>query len=563
MKMQGKKGLGLTMAVFFGVSGVFAGSNEKGIDLYRAELYDAAKIFFISQQNQTPQEQAENQYYLGQTYYKLQQQDSAAYYYAKAIETDPEYAFGYIGEGELALAKKDTKTADNLFKKANGLNKKDPSIQTTIADIYVDAGMNAQAEEALEKARKANKKYSGIYVVEGDMLMKENKVGDACARYENAIAFDKTDKVAYLKLARVYKAINTSEALRYLNELTTIDPEYIPAYALIGDINRDAGMYLQALSAYEKFISIPGVPLQQHKYYAQLLYFTDQYDKSLKQIDYVLKQDPKDPVMHRLQAYNNFKLDNNAVALKQMAKFLQDNPKDTHIYLDYITYARLLLKEKQPQEAIVAFEKASALDPEKAEVYKELITAYKALNNNAEAIKQYEKYFAVEKSPTVFDYYFYGLALYNASIEYIGEAYTSKPITPEQKQIDDATFNSYVQKGNEAFSEVISRSPESYLGYLWKANMNSLIDVKGQEVKGAAMEGVAKPYYEEAINIMVKNNEDGKRNQDLIDAYRYMASYYLLQDDKISAGEYFKKILGIDPTNSLAIDALNQLKIKY
>jgi tetratricopeptide (TPR) repeat protein len=558
-----KKISGLAIALFLPVSGVFASSNEKGIDLYRAELYNAAKLFFLDQQNQSPQEQAENYYYLGQTYYQLQQIDSAAYYYEKAIQSDTEYPFGYIGEGKLALVKGELKTADALFKKANGLAKKNPSVQTTIAEVYVNANLKTQAEEALDKARKVNKKYPGIYVVEGDMLMKEGKIGDACARYENAIAFEKNDKIAYLKLARVYKNINTSEALKYLDELTRIDPDYIPAYALIGDINRDSGMYLQALKAYEKFISIQGVPILQHERYAQLLYFTDQYEKSLKQIDYILKNDPANPVMHRLQAYNNFKLENNALALSEMAKFLQDNPVDKHIYLDYITYGRLLLKEKQPEAAVDAFLKAAALDPKKPEVYKELANAYETAHNYPDAIKQYEKYFEVETTPVVYDYFYYAQANYSAASGYIDAEYLETPITPEQKEIDDAAFRSYIEKGNNALGEVISRSPESYLGYLWRARLNSFIDVKEQKAKGSAMQGVAKPYYEEALQVMLAANQDGRRNNEIIEAYRYLASYYLLLDDKINAGDYFKKILEVEPENAIAKDALTQLKIKY
>ncbi|MDR1436744.1 MAG: tetratricopeptide repeat protein, partial [Candidatus Symbiothrix sp.] len=294
MKRNSKTILSLTIALAWGIASAWADSNERGIDLYRAELYNAAKIFFTQQTNQSAAEQAENFYYLGQSYYELQQIDSAAYFYNKAVETNPDYPFGYIGQGKIILTKGDKKEAENLFKKATGLAKKDPSIQTAIAEVYIDLKQYSQVEETLEKARKINKKYPGIYAAEGDMLAQEGKIGEACARYENAITFDKTYKVAYLKIARVYKNVNISEALRYLNDLTAIDPDYIPAYAEIGDlydmstIDESNVNYTKALEAYEKFISIPGVPLLQQERYARLLYFTNQHEKSLKQIDLLL-----------------------------------------------------------------------------------------------------------------------------------------------------------------------------------------------------------------------------------------------------------------------------------
>jgi tetratricopeptide (TPR) repeat protein len=561
--MNTRKLVSLVAVALLTTAGAIAG-NERGIDLYRAELYDAAKIFFLQQNNPSAREQAENCYYLGQTYYALQQADSAAYYYAKAITTDPEYPFGYIGEGKLALAKSNIKAAEASFKTATGLAKKDVSVQTAIAEAYTDAGKLPQAEEALTKAEKINKKYSGIYMVRGSMALKEGKREQAYGWYEQAIHFDPNDKVAYLKLAKVYEGANPKVALEYLDQLTKIDPDYIPAYALIGDINREAGMYYQALGAYEKFIAIPGVPLLQHERYAQLLYFTNQYEKSLQQIDYVLQQNPENPVMRRIQAYNHFKLGNTALAAQEMGEFLKNNPENKHIYLDYITYGQASIKEKQPETAIEALRKAIALDPTKAEVYRELASAYDEVNNYPEGIKMFEKYFELAaENATVLDHFFYGQALYKAASKYIDPEYTEAPIEPEQKAIDDADFYSFIEKGTAAFTEVISRSPESHIGYLWRANLNALVDSKERETKTSPFKGAAKPYYEESLQVMLNNNPDGRRNNNIIDAYDYLASYYLLLDDKENAGEYYKKILEIDPSNPKATTVLNQLKIKH
>jgi len=560
-----KKAIFTSVAILFSVMGIFAGNNERGIDLYRAELYPAAKIFFLEQRNQSGMEQAENQYYLGQTYAALQQLDSAAYYYDQSITTAPEYPFGYIGEGQLALLKKDAKSADVSFKKALALApKKDASIATAIAEVYIQAGMYPQAEEAILKAEKANKKYSGIFLAKGDMALKQGKRDQAYQWYEQAKYFNANDKLAYLKLGKAYENTQSgAPALEYLNQLVAIDPDYIPAYALIGDINRDNGRYNQALAAYEKFISIPGVPILQHERYAQILYFTDQYQKSLDRINYILKYDPNNPVMHRLLGYNHFKLDETALAAQEMEQFLANNPVEKHIYLDYITYGRALVKEKQSEKAIEVLLKAAELDPDKVEVYKELIAASESRKDFPGVIKYYQKYFELEKSPATLDYYYYGQANYSAASKYIDPSYTATIITPEQKAIDEVSFQTFINNGNTAFTEVISRSPDSHLGYMWRANLHTLVDFKSQTSKGAPIQGVAKPYFEEAIDVMLRNNEDGRRNKDLISAYNYLASFYLLKEDVKNSGEYYKKIIEIDPTNADAKRALDAMKIKY
>jgi tetratricopeptide (TPR) repeat protein len=558
MKMNKRKLLIIAGVFLFAVANVFAGSNEKGIEYYRAELYGAAKIFFLQQTNQSTSEQAENYYYLGQTYYQLNQPDSASYYYQKATEVAPEYPFGYIGAGKLELKKGNAKIAEDLFKKANNFAKKDPSVQTTIAEVYVDAGDYANATIALDKARKVNSKYSGIYNVEGDMLMKQGKVGEACARYDNAILFDASDKVTYLKLAQVYKDINKTEALKYLDKLIAIDPNYIPAYALIGDINREEGKYQYALDAYEKFIAIPGVPLLQHERYAQLLFFTKQYEKATDQIKYVISQDPNNLVMKRLEAYNSFRLDNHAEGLKQMRSFLKEMPKERHIYQDYMYLGQLAIKEKQPQEALDAFQKAIEIDSTKAEIYKEAATAALNAGLYPASIKYYEKYLTVDTEAEALDYYSYAQACFNAAASYFSPQNQASLDNPDEL----AVFKNYVQKGDNAYSEVAKRKPELYYGILGRANINSLLDKYDADKTGKTA-GYAKPLFEEALTVLMNNNAGGARNKEIISAYRYLVSYYASTNDNANVIEYSKRILQVDPNDENAKKTLDILKVKY
>jgi len=541
--MNTKKLFSLTVIVWFTIAGTVAGSNERGIDLYRAGLYDAAKIFFLQQKNQSVQEQTESYYYLGRSYYALQKTDSASHYYARAIEIDPTYPLGHVGIGELALARGDVKAAEASFKTAVGLVKKDPSVQTAIADIYVDAGMFSQAENALTKAEKIDKKYSGIFMVRGNMALKQEKQGQAYSWFGQVIHFNPNDKEAYLRLARAYENASPPTALSYLNQLLAIDPNYIPAFALIGDINRAMGMYYQALEAYEKFISIPGVPLLQRDRYAQLLYLTNQFESALQEINYVLERDPANTVMHRLRAYTLFKLGNTSLAAQELGAFLRNTPEDQHISLDYITYGQALIKENQSEAAITVLHKALALDPAKAEIYRELASAYEGVRDFPEAIRMYEKYFELADNPNVFDFLMFGLANYYAAAQFIDEDFLATRTTPEQKQEDEAEFRSFVEKGNAAFSEVIERSPESHLGYLWRARLYTFVDLREQEGKGKAMKGYAKPYYEGLLQLIESTNAnaESRRNTEVLEAYDYLASYYLLLDDKTNAVEYYRK----------------------
>ena len=547
------------------IANVFAGNNEKGIEYFDAELYDAAKIFFLQQTNLSVTEQAESYYYLGQVYHRLNKSDSASYYYRKAIEASPDYPFGYVGEGKMMLLQGNKKAAEDLFKKANNYAKKNPAVQTTIAEVYVNIGDYINAIIALDKAKKVNSKYSGIYVVEGDMLMKQGKVGEACNRYDNAILFNKSDKIAYLKSANVYKEINTNIALDYLDRLIKIDPNYIPAYAVIGDIHREEGRYQKALEAYEKFIAIQGVPLKQHERYAQLLYFTDQYEQALDKIKSVMLKDPDNLVMKRLQAYNSLRLENFALGLEQMNRFLEIMPVEDQIYHDYITLGQLALEEKQILLALEAFQKAIDKDPERSvkdNLYKRMASIASNAKLFPESVAYHEKYFEVEPSPESSDFYYYGLACYSAAGFYVDADNMALVKTPEEDAAFEAAFKEYINKGEKAFSELITRRPDSYLGYLWRANNTSLLD-KYDGDKGRKVVGYAKPLFEEAIAMMIENNPDGARNKNIIDSYKYIVSYYGAIEDYPNVIEFCKKILQIDPNDEMARKTLTLLKVKF
>jgi len=563
MKMNRRK-----LLIFAGVSilstvCVFAGNNEKGIEYYRADLYGAAKIFFLQQTNQSSAEQAENYYYLGQTYYQLNQEDSASYYYQKAIELFPEYPFGYVGAGMMKLKKEDAKAADDLFKKASSFAKKDPSVQTAIAGVYVSVGDFTNADIALDKARKINNKFSGIYIAEGDMLMKQGKVGDACARYDNAIFFDNTDKLAYLKLAQVYKDINTAVAIQDLDKLVALDPNYIPAYAVYGDIYREEGRYPDALNAYEKFIAIPGVPLLQHERYAQLLFFTNQFEKALDQIKYVISKDPNNLVMKRLEAYNSYRLGNYAEGLDQITRFLEEMPKDRHIYQDYLYLGQLAVKEKKSEQALDAFRKALELDSTKTELYKEMANAASSANMYPEAVQYYEKYLTFDATADAMDYYSCAQASYYAAVYYIMPENKTSLTTPADTLAFETAFKDYVQKSDTAYAEVIKRKPDLYYGYIGRANVNSLLDKYDIDRTGK-MKGYAKPFFESALPILLNTNGDGSKNKMIIEAYRYLSNYsFAVENNTAAVIDYNKKILGIDPNDEQARKTLQLLKVKF
>lgn len=548
--MNWKKMQVIAGCVLLSIASVFAAGNERGIEFFRVELFDAAKIELKNQiGNLQGVDLAETYYFIGESYLATEQLDSAAIFFQKAIETSSEYSFGYIGEGKLALKNNNAVLANDLFKKAMNLTKKDPAVPVAIAEAFIDVNQYAKAEEFLDRARKINKKFSGIYVAEGNMLMSQGKTGDASGVYEMALEFNPNDKVAYLKYARVYKGINPGLALDVLNRLLAIDPEYIPAFAELGDVYYRMNNYTKAIEAYRKFVEIPGVPVERMNNYASLLYFTKEFAQSLEVINRVLANDPNNFVMRRLQFYNNFELGNFDLGLKQAEKFVQTGPQEDLIAQDFVYYGRLLNQSGNLAAALDAFNKALTIDSEKSDVFRDLALAYETKEDYSNAVIFYRKFIDNDKNATLMDVFNFGSMAYRAGNQEI----VKQDRTLEEITADSLAHRDYLILADSIFAQVAERSPESYLGSFWRARTNASLDPE-------TTLGLAKPFYERAAAILEAMPEGASRNRNLIEAYRYLGYYYYVQENFPMSKEFFQKILVLDPENETAKQVLDAIK---
>ena len=207
---------------------------------------------------------------------------------------------------------------------------------------------NKQKEQAtayIDKAKKINPQYSGIYLTEGDFLMQDENVGDAMGKYEQAQYFNTKDKLSTLKLARMYVKMGRNDlALDQLKSIFSTDANNIPATIVYGEIKNSEGKFKEAIEAFEKVIATGNAPINIYERYAQALYFDKQFEKSLAQTKHCLQQNPSNLAIMRIQAYNNYELGNYKDAQTQLEHLMKvANPKNI-IYLDYITLGEVMTK---------------------------------------------------------------------------------------------------------------------------------------------------------------------------------------------------------------------------
>lgn len=510
----------------------FAESNF-GKDYFGIGEYTKAKEYFEGQLATAP---AESNYYLGQIAQAQGQTDAAMAYYDKGIAADALYPLNFIGKGSIIL-KANQKEAELIFSAALKKNKKNPEVNVAIARAYYQAGLKTFVPVKLEIARKVAKKYAGLYIFEGDMLVAEEKNGEAAGKYEQAINFDPTNTVAALKYAEIYAKINEEAAIAKVTPVIAAHPDYTVAYRTLGRVYNTVGKYNSAIESYVKYYGEGKSAPEDLASLASAYYWTEQYPKSIVLLDEALAKDSMNFVYNRLRMYNAAKT-KDTTAIKYANRFfsIQGN---TFIDKDYAAYATILAEAGRNVEALEQFNKVLQAESVKPETYKELATLYTSMKDYAKAAETTQKYIdmigGIEVAEGT-DYYNMGRSWY----------YAGQSLRLDSTELGRATAKDYFTKADTAFGVVSIKSPESYISYLWRGHTNSALDPE-------TTIGLAKPHYEKALSIILKKIEGGASvanyKKDLINIYKYEAWYYHLKLEKDSAIAYCNKILEIAPEN--------------
>ena len=534
---------------------VKAADHRVGIGLYESEMTGAAKVFFLAPLPTLTDNvrQAEACYYLGECYLTLGQRDSAGFYYDKGVGLQPDYPYNRVGQASLKL-NDDPSGAEALLKDALGTKgyQKDANLQIAIARAYLHAGDAAKAMEHVNKAKELDDKSGLPYLVEGDILVMRGHTGDACAKYESATYFSPDCLGAYLKQAQIYMSTNRSLSLEKLNKVREISPDFCGAYCSLGELHEMSGNSKAAAENYTKFIRSGYYDTENLLRYAGILYFDKQYAGMLPVLEQVLDERPDNLVAKRLYAYCLAKREDGEKCLQAIRHFIESTPEEHQIYQDFLCYAEQLEANKNYNDAVVFYEKALQTDAKHQELNKEIADIFAKTNQLDSAVVYYNRYIDYAGEASAEDLLKLGKCYYNMACR--------DSVVDEQK--------AELVKADSLFAALSDKVPSSYVGYFWRARVNSMLDPE-------TLEGLAKPYYEKVVEIGLSNTERYKR--ELIESYKYLGYYHYVVADAITtknngnpdsakgeyeeAKEFFSKVLALDAKDEIALKALESIKL--
>jgi tetratricopeptide (TPR) repeat protein len=398
-----------------------------------------------------------------------------------------------------------------------------------------------EAKQIYRKEAAKNKKArpnAKLYLAYGNVYAKLNDGSKAADNYYNATAYDSTLLQAYVGGAAVYTKIkNYTDSQALLDHATKIDPTYSVAYREQAELFYAQKQYDKAKEAYTNYMKYSENTAGNLSRYATMLYRSKNYEQAISTLNDAYKADPKNGRLLLMLAmtYGNLEDVDNGLAAYKKYFDLQEAAKgkiDANVYSDY---GRLNLKKGNEEEAIKNYNLAIAQDTSYAGLHGDIATIYFKQKNWAGVISEYKlKAAAAKKNLSVAEYFNLGQAYYHS-----------------KKMV----------QSDSTFAKVTELAPTLVQAYRFRALSLSAIDSTSEK-------GLAKPQYEKIIELVSAMPDQSKYKNIMIEAYSYLGYQYFLKKDESEYKstwrekykENWEKVLGLDPENQRAKDALDNLK---
>lgn len=475
---------------------------------------------------------------LGEYFFHAQKYDSAFYVFTKAKKKHPDDAYCKINLGKTLLQLNRENEATLYFQQAIKSNKKNAAVRVAVGFAYIN-GVIKNPEIAVayaDQARQLKQNLSDIYLLEGKVDLLKKDFNNAAMQFEQAVYFDSTTCEGRILLSTIYiQSHNYKEALSILNTSLEVNPYCTEALKTLGELYYQLGQYAKAIEAYKKYLATSEYTTEDEEKYAYCLFFNKDYRQALEEITKLSEREHDNRILYRITGYMQYEKGEYQIGKQALEKFFDISRPEQCIASDYLYYGKILLKLGIDSLAVCSFQKALSIDASNNECLYELARLFNREKQYNNAAKYYELYLKTIPIPQPSDIFLLGKTYYGAA----GTA------------TDSIRKNDALKKADSLFCIISRISPDSYLGYLWQARVNALLDPE-------SITGLARPYYEKAISMMVTDTT--KYKEELIEAYSYLGYYYFLKKDKENSQLNWGKILGIDPKNDKATKALKALK---
>ena len=470
-------------------------------------------------------------YYLGYVQLKTGERGQALKTFEKGIASNPEEPLNHVGLGAIRMAEGKPTEAKAFFDKALAMTKsKDVTVLQAVAEAHlVDIKQVENAIKLLEKAKSLNSNNYKTFMLFAEADLLRNKAGTSISNAENAARLEPANGKPWYSIALIYqRSQNFPLAEENLKKSISVDPEFTLAYKELGESYYSMKDGEKAANAYENYLKLKENPTDLDKTrYAFFLFMAKKYAKANEIFKPLADKPDASPTTIKYYGYSLVMAENLPEAQKMFQKYFSMVPADKLEASDYKYYGDLLLKLKMDSLAVMNYQQSLTLTPNQPDVASAIAENLFKRRKYPEAIAAYEALANLREKK-----------LLSTDLYRLGQAYYQT----EQYQKADTTFGK--------FAELQSKLS---IGYVWLGRSRANLDPD-------AKTDAAKTAYDKVVEIASPAPESGTNKKDLIEAYRYMASYYGSRDKLDQVKVYVEKILALDPADANAKEALRLIK---
>lgn len=555
--------------------GVFAQGYKDGVEYYKADRLELAEELLNRNLNNADTDKSEAYYYLGQIklarYYagKSQNFANAEQYKNEALDlfnqgvaADPDNSFNYVGLGTVALINANTKLAEENFKKAEKLDKKDAGVFAAIARAYYDVNPDLYAKQisnymakgeklVVKQAMSSNPKYADndqdYYILKGDMAYAASNgdsklVGEACNNYESAIAINPKAAEGYIKYAEKMFTIKRNElAINQLRTLLKNNPQSALGQRELAERLYADGQIIKGLEEYATLLENPNHFKADEDRYLTLLYFTKDYDKGYQAASKILSANPEQFTARRFQyIFANLLQKPEALELAQQLLKLKSD-KNMFATGDYAMIAEDLTKAGKTEEALNVLQMGVADYPDEPSILKmaasSLCFDLKDYAAAADMMADYVSKMGAKTTGTE----------YNTLSDYA--AFAAQTAAENN---DDAAKEKYIQMSADAATKAAPMLADQYK-YVPLKRLGDLARMRGNLNEACEQ-------YQKALATMESAGIDDSNKRDASLMYKLVGGILINNKDQANARTYVQKYVDLNPDDQEMVKLLSTLK---
>lgn len=366
-----------------------------GVSFLEQRKYQDAAVFFANIVKLYPRDAA-SWLYLSQAYLGTGQPDSAEFAGRKAVQFDDENPVAYATLAEALIELRKLAEANETLREGIDESGERPELLLQLGNLQLASDSTDAALVTFTRATVLTPDMARAYEGMGDVYARQGVAPMAVNQWERSLQLDPRQPGLLNKLAEFHlENRRYNDAVRAFQKVVDLDPDNQDARFKLGNIYYRAKLYSRAAKVFQEFVKSNPNDTAAVKMYIESLFHSRLYQTIPKLADRALTLDPTFTEAIRMKAVSHYALKEYKEAVDAYGEFEKVGEMSAQDY-QYLGKCNELIENNEG--AVVAYEKAVAIDSSLTNVMNDAGTAYMRLKKWEDAARMFRARFTADSS---------------------------------------------------------------------------------------------------------------------------------------------------------------------